>query len=63
VPDKVPGKLKESGILFTHRMENPNGAESTAGQADDSPPRAAELTLNRLRAFSRQPVMLLEKPL
>jgi hypothetical protein len=42
-------------------MENADGGTSSAGQPDDGTSRAAELALQRLRAFGGEVEMLLEK--
>ncbi len=48
VPAKMPGKLEESGVLFAHVMQNPDGAECCAGQPDNGAPRTTEFALQRL---------------
>jgi hypothetical protein len=58
---KVAGEFKKSDILFAHGMENADGGTSSAGQPDDGTSRAAELALQRLRAFGGEVEMLLEK--
>ncbi len=47
VAAKVPRKLKESEILLAHGIQNADGGETSAGEPDYGPARAAELALKR----------------
>ena len=58
----MAGKLNKSEIFFADGVENADGAQIPAGESDDGASRAAELALKRLHLFSRQPIILLEKP-
>jgi hypothetical protein len=61
VAAKMPGELKESDILLSHRIQNADGAESSAGEPHDSAPRGSEFALKRPHLFGGQLVMLLKK--
>ena len=57
----MPGKFKESDVLFAHVIQNADRAEFFAGKPDDLAPRTAELALERLHPPDRRVEMLLEK--
>ncbi len=61
MPAKMPGEFEEGHVLFAHVVQNADGADFRARQADDLAPRPAELPLHRLYPLDRRVEVLLEK--
>ena len=60
---KMSRKLEEGSVLFTHRIEDTDGAFARAGEADNETPRAAKLALKRQHESRRRAEMLLKEPI
>ena len=57
----MPGKFEEGDVLFAHVVENADGADFSARQADDLASRTAELALKGLDSLHGRMEMLLEE--
>ena len=47
MPAKMPRKFQESHVLFTHVVQDADGARLAGGQPDDLSSRTAQLSLER----------------